>query len=66
MCVRERVCISYMMGRRAVSNVHKKKKQYREAEGVLLLGIAATMRSAEAHEHPFWYKLPEREHRSSR
>jgi hypothetical protein len=38
-----------------VSNVHKKKKQYREAEEVLLRGTAATLGASDPHEHPFWY-----------
>jgi hypothetical protein len=38
-----------------VSNVYKKKKQYREAEEVLLRGTAATLGASDPHEHPFWY-----------
>ena len=37
-----------------LSNVHKKKKQFREAEEVLLRGAAATQRSSDPHEHAFW------------
>ena len=37
-----------------LSNVHKRRKDFREAERVLLQGVAATEKSDEPHEHPFW------------
>ena len=45
---------------RAVSNVYKKKKDYRNAEDVLLQGTDSSMASTHSHEHPFWCVWVER------